>query len=334
MDSQNEKIGFVLMNTGTPDSPDPADIKPYLIEFLSDPNLIHMPRALWLPILHLFIARTRPKKTSPRYQRIWTPLGSPFMLESKAQEEGLNKRFQEAGANAVARLGMRYGNPSIDAALNELEQLGCKKIIAFPLFPQTAYCTVRSCKGKIEKTMRKHPNLQLAKTIEGYHSNPRYIAALEASIRDSWEYRPGSKLMFSFHSIPLSDVDAGDTYVEQARADVAQVAARLGIAEGDWALAFHSRFEDPHAWVTPHPKAKLAEWAEQGITRVAMMTPGFSADCLESLYDIQSVTCEYFKTLCLQRGRQADVTYIPCLNHREDHLDLLFETAKQALAEI
>lgn len=334
MDSQSEKIGFVLMNTGTPDSPDPRDIKPYLIEFLSDPNLIHMPRALWLPILHLFIANKRPEKTAPRYEKIWTPEGSPFILDSRLQAQGINQRFQEAGINAIAKLGMRYGNPSLDTALNGLEAAGCRKIIAFPLFPQTAFCTVGSCKGKIKQVMRHHKNLQLAGVIEGYNHNPLYHEALAASIREAWEYQPGSKLMFSFHSIPLSDVKAGDTYVEQIKSDLQKVTELLGIPKNDWSMAFHSRFEDPHAWVTPHPRAKLSEWAEEGVTRVGILTPGFAADCLESLYDIKDVTCEYFRSLCKQHGREADITYIPALNHREDHLDLLFEVAKQALEKL
>ncbi len=334
MDSQSEKIGFVLMNTGTPDSPNPGDIKPYLIEFLSDPNLIHMPRILWLPILHLFIANTRPKKTSPRYKKIWTEQGSPFIIESRLQEEGINGCFRAAGINAVAELGMRYGNPSLDTALDKLEAAGCKKIVAFPLFPQTAYCTVRSCKGKIQQVMRKHKNLELVRVIEGYNQNPLYHQALAASIREAWEYKPGSKLMFSFHSIPVSDVENGDTYVQQINADLQKVTELLGIPEEDWSVAFHSRFEDPHAWVTPHPRAKLSEWAEQGVERVGILTPGFAADCLESLYDIKDVTCEYFRTLCKQHGREAEITYIPALNHREDHLNLLFEVAKQALEEL
>ena len=333
MDLQENKIGFVLMNTGTPDSPEPHDIKPYLIEFLSDRNLIKVPPIIWQPVLRLFIARTRPKKTSPRYQQIWTPQGSPLIVESQAQCSMLNERFVNEGIPAVAAVGMRYGNPSTTAALAQLKAAGCRKIIAFPLFPQTAYCTVGSCKEKIGLALKSFPDLELLRTVEGYHENELYLAALADSIRDTWEYRPGSKILFSFHSIPLTDVEAGDTYVQQIKEDLQRLVNMMGIAEEDWAVAFHSRFEDSRAWVTPHPKTQLAKWAEEGATRVAMMTPGFSSDCLESLYDIKSVTCEYFKTLCTQHGRTADITYIPALNHREDHIDLLFDVAKKAIEQ-
>lgn len=334
MSLQEEKIGIVLMNTGTPDSPDPRDIRPYLIEFLSDRNLIKMPPIVWQPILRLCIARTRPKKTSPRYEEIWTPEGSPLLVETQAQCAALNARFTEAGINAMATVGMRYGNPSISHALNQLEAAGCRTIIGFPLFPQTSFCTVKTCKEKLQAEIKAHPQLHLAGVIEGYEQNPRYIKALAASIHEAWEYQPGSKVLFSFHSIPLADVEAGDTYVAQIESGMQRVAHELGLAENDWGIAFHSRFEDSRAWVAPHPKTLLAKWAEEGATRVAMATPGFAADCLESLYDIKHVTCKYFETLCMQHGNSAQATYIPALNHREDHIALLFETAKQAIGQL
>ena len=129
-------------------------------------------------------------------------------------------------------------------------------------------------------------------------------------------------------------MEAGDAYVEQIRDITKRVAGLLGIAEGDWAVAFHSRFEDSRAWVTPHPKTQLAQWAEEGATRIALVTPGFASDCLESLYDIKSVACDYFRTLCTQHGATAEVTYVPALNHREDHIDLLFDVAKEALSQL
>ena len=295
MDLKKEKIGIVLINTGSPDSPDPQDIRPYLIEFLSDRNIIKVPPVIWQPILRLFIARTRPKKTAPRYQQIWTPNGSP---------------------------------------LQRLEAAGCSKIVALPLFPQTAFSTVKTCKEAIQDQVGKHPNLSLEAIVEGYNDNPLYTQALAASIRDVWEYRPGSKLLLSFHSIPLADIEAGDTYEEQIEASVNQAMELLGIPQSDWAIAYHSRFEDSRAWVTPHPKTQLAQWAAEGVSRIALVTPGFASDCLESLYDIKSVACDFFCTLCSQNDITADVTYIPCLNHREDHIDLLFNVVKKAIESI
>ena len=331
---KKEKTGIVLMNTGSPDSPEPRDIRPYLIEFLSDRNIIKVPPAIWQPILRLFIARTRPKKTAPRYQQIWTANGAPLTVESCAQRDALNERLAEAGIDALCEVGMRYGNPSITHALQKLEAAGCNKIVALPLFPQTAFSTVKTCKEAIQDQIGKHPNLSLEAIVEGYSDNPLYAQAIAASIGDAWEYRPGSKLLLSFHSIPLADIEAGDTYVEQIKTSTHQAMELLGIPRSDWAIAYHSRFEDSRTWVSPHPRTQLAQWAAEGVSRIALVTPGFASDCLESLYDIKSVAHDYFCGLCDQNGVTSDVTYIPCLNHREDHIDLLFDVVKRATNSI
>lgn len=331
---KKEKTGIVLINTGSPDSPEPQDIRPYLIEFLSDRNIIKVPPAIWQPILRLFIARTRPKKTAPRYQQIWTANGAPLTVESCAQRDALNERLAEAGIDALCEVGMRYGNPSITHALQKLEAAGCNKIVALPLFPQTAFSTVKTCKEAIRDQIGKHPNLSLGAIVEGYSDNPLYAQAIAASIGDAWEYRPGSKLLLSFHSIPLADIEVGDTYVEQIKTSTHQAMELLGIPRSDWAIAYHSRFEDSRAWVSPHPRTQLAQWAAEGVSRIALVTPGFASDCLESLYDIKSVAHDYFCGLCDQNGVTSDVTYIPCLNHREDHINLLFDVVKRATNSI
>ena len=164
MDLKKEKTGIVLINTGSPDSPEPQDIRPYLIEFLSDRNIIKVPPAIWQPILRLFIVRTRPKKTAPRYQQIWTPNGSPLAVESHAQRDALNERLAEAGINALCEVGMRYGNPSISHALQKLEAAGCSKVVA-PV-PQTAFSTVKTCKEAIRDRISKHPSLSLGAIVE------------------------------------------------------------------------------------------------------------------------------------------------------------------------
>lgn len=313
------------MNVGSPASPDPRDIKPYLAEFLSDKDLIRVPSAIWKPILHGFILRTRPKKTSPRYQRIWTDKGSPLLVETAAQCEALNKRFAEAGLNFVAALGMRYGMPSVDDAFAELEDKGCTKIVGFPLFPQTATCTVGTSKKFFLKKAAERSASKPCGIVEGYANNPLYIQALANSIADTWTYETGSKILFSFHSIPLNDVESGDTYLEEIQETLQGATKLLGIPSEDWAVGYHSRFEDSRAWVAPHPKTVLSKWADEGVTRVALVAPGFAADCLESLYDIDVTTREYFAELCHNRGAEADITYVPALNAREDHIDALFD---------
>ncbi len=329
--TSEHKIGVVLINIGTPATPDPRDIKPYLIEFLSDKNVVRIPHPIWLPILHGVVARTRPKKTSPRYQRIWTDKGAPLIVESYSQRDALNKRFAANDQPFVAEVGMRYGKPSIEEALISLEKQGCTHIIGLPLFPQTAFCTVETCKEKIAKVIstwpKIHPDratLTLDGVIEGYSQNPLYPKAVAQSIQDHWEWTPGSKILFSMHSIPLNDVSAGDTCLEEIQDSMQEVATLLSIPDDDWTIAYHSRFEDSRAWAAPHPKTVLADWAEQGVSRIALATPGFASDCLESLYDIAIVAKEYFEERCKERNIDADVTYVPALNSRDDHIDLLY----------
>lgn len=326
MKHSDETIGIILINTGSPASPNPCDIRPYLIEFLSDKNIIPVPRPIWLPILHGIIARKHPKKTTPRYRQVWTPNGAPLLVEAFAQRDALNKRFAQEGLSFVAEVGMRYGSPSIEEAYSTLKQKGCTRFIGFPLFPQTATCTTGTCK---EKFLQVVPDSEVAGFIEGYADNPLYWKSLANSISQYWSWKPGSKILFSLHSIPLSNVKAGDTYLEEAKESLAHTAELLGLSPDDWDIAYHSRFEDSRAWVTPSPETLLTVWAKQGTIRVALVTPGFAADCLESLYDIALVTKEHFERQCRECGTTADVTYIPALNHRDDHIDLLLDEIKQ-----
>lgn len=317
-------IGIVLTNIGTPASPDTKDIKAYLVEFLSDKNIVRMPSALWQPVLRGVVARTRPAKTQPRYQHIWTDEGSPLIVIAHRQRDALNRRFVEAGLPHRAEVGMRYGSPSFEDAVSSLERAGFSRIVAFPMFPQTAFTTVFTSKEKMLKVMKKRAS-RLEGVVEGYADNPLYLDALAASIREAWEMRPGSKLLFSFHSVPQNDIMAGDTYLEEIDTTLSRVADLLGIAPDDWAVGYHSRFEDSRAWVAPHPKTVLANWADEGVSRVAVVTPGFAADCLESLYDIDVVLREAFGKFCAAHGSEADFTYVPALNDRADHIEALFD---------
>ena len=331
MNYSNENIGIILINTGSPASPEPSDIRPYLIEFLSDKNIIRIPHAVWLPILHGIVARNRPKKTAPRYQQIWTPQGAPLLVESLAQRDELNKCFAQEHLPLIAEVGMRYGSPSIEEALQSLKQRGCKRFIGFPLFPQTATCTTKTCK---EKFLQSVSDTERAGFIEGYAHNPLYWKSLAQSITDHWTWQPGSKLLFSLHSIPLNDVRAGDTYLDEAQQSLSETAKLLGLSSDDWAIAYHSRFEDSRAWAAPHPKTVLSSWADEGVQRVALITPGFAADCLESLYDIAFVAKDYFEQRCRAKGNTPEVSYIPALNHRSDHIDLLFDEVSKAVKSI
>lgn len=316
------------MNTGTPASPDPRDIKPYLTEFLADPRLISMPRFVWLPILHLFVVNARPQATSKRYEAIWTDEGSPFMVNSLRQAHRTQEVLAREGLDIPVRFAARYGQPSLESVVEELQAEGCTNILVIPLYPQTAYSTTKSCRDKVLATTKRFPKLTFT-LVEGYADHPGYASAIAQSIKDNWSYQPGSKLLLSFHSIPLRDVRNGDTYAEQVRESVAAIMAEAEIPEEDWEISFHSRFEDSRRWLRPNPKKVLARWADEGVTRVAMVAPGFSTDCLETLLDCAIEQRDHFLDSTAKQGATAEFTYIPALNDRDDHIDLITSLVKE-----
>lgn len=317
------KTGIILINTGTPRSPDPKDIKPYLIEFLSDRHIIRIPPLIWQPILRGIVVNARPKKTSKRYRVIWTEEGSPFMVTSRKQVDALSRELKARGMDVEVALGMRYGTPSIEEAFATLEDAGCHRVVAVPLFPQSTYSTTMTCAEKVRGVARDHPVITRVDIVEGYGDHPLYLSALADSIADAQVCRSGSKILFAFHSIPLADIRRGDTYQYQVEQCVSGVAAKLGLAKEDWAIGYHSRFEDSRRWLQPHPNACLDAWAAEGVGRVTVVAPGFATDCLETLFDCAIQQKARFEEACARQGVQADFVYLPALNDSAAHIALL-----------
>lgn len=327
------EFGVVLMNTGTPDSPDVEHIRPYLKEFLSDRNLIRVPKPIWDIILNFFVLPRRPQITTERYKKIWTPEGSPFMITSQRQAKRLRWELVERGYDVPVELGMRYGSVSVEKAVESLREQGCQRIIVLPLFPQATDSTTVTCEEKVREVAAKFPDLRID-GIYGYPCHEDYIKALTRSIRDNWEFRPGSKLMFSFHSVPLQDVEKrGSTYPNQCHACAELVAAALGLSPDDWFLCFQSKYEDSRKWVGPGPTKKLKQWAKEGVSRVALVAPSFATDCLETLYDCNMVQRELFERACVAAGYEPDFTYIPALNERQDHVMMMTELILEKVKE-
>ena len=334
MAPQSPRIGVILMNTGTPESPEPEDIRPYLAEFLSDRRLIKVPRPIWLPILHGIILQRRPERSAVKYRQIWTPEGSPFMINSRAQGEMLQQRYTDKGSDVLVEIGERYGYPSITHAYEKLAKAGCTHIIGLPLYPQTAYTQAYTCADEIERINRGiRPDTTSETVLTGYGDQELYIQAVAKSIRDNWTYKPGSKLLFAFHSIPTKDVQQGDTYPTQVEHSIARIADELGLEDGDWALAYQSRFEDSRKWLTPNPRLFLTQWVmESEATDVAVVTPGFAADCLESLYDCDIEQRAFYERLCAEKSIEGSFTYIPALNAMPEHIDLLEHLIDERIA--
>lgn len=307
--------GVLLVNLGTPDAPTVPALRRYLREFLSDPDVVTLPRLLWLPILYGFVLPFRPAKSAEAYARIWTPQGSPLLLNSRTLADKLALRL---GARVKLALGMRYGSPSIPAALAVLKAAGVTRLTLLPLYPQYAAATSGSTRRAVQQALRRMGWTPALITIDHYHDHPAYIAALAESVRAHWAAQGrGQKLLISFHGIPRQVSEAGDPYAGQCATTARLLAQELGIAEGEWQLAFQSRFGRAE-WLKPYADEVLAECAAKGERVVDVICPGFAADCLETLEEITLRYAEGFR-----EAGGTELRYIPALNARDSHVALL-----------
>ncbi|NYT23298.1 ferrochelatase [Alcaligenaceae bacterium] len=301
--------GVLFINLGTPDEPTPAAIRRYLAEFLSDPRVIEIPAALWQIILRLFILPRRPRDLAPRYKEIWWEEGSPLLVGSRRQAEGVEQELARRGVTIRAELGMRYGNPSIASAMDALRDAGCERVLVVPLYPQYAASTTATAVDKVNAYAKRRRNQPELRFIKRYPDDAGYIAALLASIRGHWrQHGKPERLLLSFHGIPRITVEKGDPYHRDCMDTVRALKQALG---EDGALvhhAFQSRF-GAQEWLQPYTEPTLREWARAGVASVDVMCPGFLADCLETLEEIQMQCRDAF----LQEGGRA-FRYIPCLN--------------------
>ncbi len=319
--------GILLTNLGTPDAPTAAALRKYLAQFLSDPRVIDTPRWLWWPLLHGVILRVRPRRSARAYRKVWTEAGSPLLALSRRQCDAVRSALGvTVDEPCRVELGMRYGNPSIRAALETLRADNVSKLLVLPLYPQYSAATTAStfdAVADVLKTWRCVPALRM---INSYHDDPGYIAALAASIRaHRAQHGEPDKLLFSFHGLPRDYVLAGDPYADECRASARLVAAQLGLEEDSWAVSFQSRF-GPREWLQPYTDKLLQEWGAAGIAHVQIVCPGFAADCLETLEEIELLNRDFF----LSAGGR-EFSYIPALNDRRDHIAALSNIIKTNL---
>lgn len=295
----------LLVNLGTPATPDAAGVRPYLAEFLSDPRVVELPRWLWWPILHGIILRIRPKRSAKLYQKIWQPEGSPILTYSQA----IVRQLQEQWPEYTITLAMRYGQPNLVERVQHLLSMGIERLLVIPMFPQYAACTTATIFDRISVLLRKQRNLPELIFVRDYHQHPLYLEALKAHVESFWhQHGRGEKLLMSFHGIPQAMVDAGDPYPIECRKTAEQLANALGLSETQWQMSFQSRF-GPAQWLTPYTDETLKHWARTGIKNVDVICPGFSVDCLETLEEIAQENAEIFKS----HGGES-LRYIPALN--------------------
>jgi ferrochelatase len=313
------KTGVLLINLGTPDAPTAAAVRPYLKEFLSDPRVVEIPRAVWWLILNGVILNLRPKKSAEKYAQIWTADGSPLLVHTRRQAKMLQGYLSELhGMSPVIEFAMRYGQPSIAAALGKLKQQNCERILIVPLYPQYAASTTASALDAVFETLAGMRNLPEIRTIKHFHDHPGYIEALAQSVRDHWMKtgRP-DQLLMSFHGVPRFSLDKGDPYHCECQKTGRLLAEALGLQPQQYRITFQSRFGRAE-WLQPYTAATLEELGKQGVKRLDVMCPGFVADCLETLEEIALEG----KASFLNAGGK-EYHYIPCLNERDDWLRAL-----------
>ena len=317
--SQQKKTGVLLINLGTPDAPTPAALRRYLAEFLWDKRVVDLPRPLWWLLLHGIILRTRPAKSAAAYQSVWTEAGSPLLVTSREQKALLQAQLDamEPGRYHVV-LGMRYGNPSIASALDDLRAGGVGELVVLPLYPQNSCSTSGSSFDALAETMKQHRFVPPLRFIADYHDHPLYIQALADSVRTSWALRERpQRLLMSFHGTPERFRLEGDAYYSQCEATARLLAAELKLGEGEWQMSFQSRF-GREEWLKPYTDAVLKGLPGEGVKSVDVICPGFSVDCLETLEEIGEENRDYF----LKAGGEA-FHYIPALNTSDGHLAMM-----------
>jgi ferrochelatase len=314
-----ECMGVLLTNLGTPDSPAPADVRRYLAEFLSDPRVIEMPRALWWPVLHGVILRTRPRRSARLYAKVWSSDGAPLLRISILQAQALQSSLGEAiGGPVKVVLAMRYGTPSIRQGLESLRQANARRVVVLPLYPQYSATSTGSVFDEVTAVLQCYRWLPELRVINHYHDHPAYIEALAASIRNAWETQtPPDRLVFSFHGIPREYFLAGDPYHCECHKTARLVAQILDLSPERWLVSFQSRL-GPKQWLKPYTDHTLKALGKEGVSRVHVICPGFAADCLETLEEIAMQNREIF----LQAGG-AEYHYIPALNDDVNHIAAL-----------
>src|SRR5688500_17924891 len=267
-------VGVLLANLGTPDAADTPALRRYLREFLLDPRVIEMSRPLWWLILHLFVLPFRPKKSAELYKKVWTPEGSPLLVISRRQTAAIEKALRaETGTPVHVALGMRYGNPSLKAALRELAEKSCRRILVLPLYPQYAAVTTGSTFDAVSAELALWRWVPEIRFINHYHDDPAYIRALAASIREAWaDGGPAEKLLFSFHGIPQRYFLPGDPYFCQCQKLARLAAAELGLPKERWDVSFQSLF-GKEEWLKPYTDKTLIAMAKSGIRSLDVACP-------------------------------------------------------------
>ncbi|MBO9537091.1 ferrochelatase [Herbaspirillum sp.] len=327
-DGAASSSAVVLVNLGTPDAPDAPALRRYLKQFLSDPRVVEIPRALWWLILNGIILPFRSSQSAKKYASIWSEQGSPLKFHTEHQARALGEELAARGHRQLqVTYAMRYGSPALPDVLDRLKAEGCGRILVLPAYPQYSGTTTASIFDAVFAHYRKVRNIPELRLVRDYHDSEGYIRALRQSVLDHWAAngRP-DKLVMSFHGVPKRTMLLGDPYHDECLGTARLLAQALGLAQDDYLVTFQSRFGKAE-WLQPYTAPTLQELARQGLRRVDVMCPGFTSDCLETLEEIAMEGKAEF----LHAGGK-EFHFIPCLNESPAWIAGMADIAGQHLA--
>ena len=322
--TKSAKIGVLLANLGTPDSPTPKSISRYLWQFLTDPRVVDLPRCKWYPLLKAIILPLRSKRIAKNYQAIWTEQGSPLLAISRQQKDALQAYLDKQNIDTQVEIAMTYGNPSMQSTVKNLLKNQVERIIVLPLYPQYSSSTTGAVFDAFANALKEERGLVPFDFIHSYHVDENYINALADSIKV--RLKSDEFLLFSYHGIPLRYEKMGDYYREHCKQTTIAVVNKLGLTENQWGMTFQSRF-GREEWLQPYTDKFLESAATQNIQKIAVICPGFSVDCLETIEEIDKENRENFLT----NGGQS-YQYIPALNVEHAHIEMMGKLIIEKLA--
>lgn len=320
------ETAVLLCNLGTPDAPTPSAVRRYLGEFLHDPRVVEIPRLIWCPILHGIILRTRPAQSAKRYASVWTPEGSPLTVWTDKQAKLLAGYLGQRGHRVTVHFAMRYGQPSIASVMDELKAGGARRVLVVPLYPQYCAATTGSVADAVFKWGKRVRALPELRFVNRFHDDPHYIDALVKRLTDHWRvHGRGDKLVMSFHGMPKRTQTLGDPYFDECMQTAHLVAQRADVKPDRLVVTFQSRLGRAE-WLQPYTEPTLVQLARQGVKKVDVMCPGFVADNLETLEEINQEAREAY----LKAGG-VEFNYVPCLNDQHEWMAALTSLALQHL---
>jgi len=312
---RKEKTGVLLINLGTPQAPTPKSVRAYLSQFLWDRRVVEIPRPLWWLLLNGIVLRTRPAKSARNYQSVWTEQGSPLLVYSRQQRDALSSALN---SQIPVEIGMRYGSPSITSAIDALVDQDVRRILVLPLYPQYSSSTTASAFEAVASDFCQRRWLPELRFVGQYHDFAPYIAACADAIREHWQqHGQTDRLVLSYHGVPRFHSDRGDPYYSQCLSTSRLIAENLGLERHIVITTFQSRFGKAE-WLQPYTDKTLQNLPAEGVKSVSVFCPGFSADCLETLEEINVENRHYF----LAAGGQT-FHYIPALNAAASHIQAL-----------